>query len=157
MVNSTQKSSQPAPGGKRRQGRRGGGMTPGCFDSSATHCKSEAMAKADMGQGFKDPERQARGTEPPAGPSPFSDANACTLHTKRFCPRTNSVNLALRFPFPAFFGDPPVASRCGLMTCPCISVSSTGIRGPLGNIPASDVPASLSCSPHFTRCCCKAF
>ena len=76
-------------------------MTPGCFGSNPAHCKSEATAKADMEQGFKDPERQPRGTEPPAGPSPFSDANARTLHTKRFCPRKSGVNLALRSPSPA--------------------------------------------------------
>lgn len=52
-------------------------MTSGCFGSSSTHCRSEATAKADTGQGSKDPERQPRGPEPPAGPSPFSSAN-CT-------------------------------------------------------------------------------
>lgn len=45
-------------------------MTPGFFGSNPALCKSEATAKADTGQGFKDPERQWRGTEPPAGPSP---------------------------------------------------------------------------------------
>lgn len=45
-------------------------MIPRCFGSNPALCKSEATAKAGMGQGFKDPERQCRGTEPPAGPSP---------------------------------------------------------------------------------------
>ena len=71
-------------------------MTPGCFGSNLAHSKSEVSAKADMGQGFEEPERLPRGTEPPAGPSPFSDANARTPHTKRFCPSQSSVNLALR-------------------------------------------------------------
>lgn len=51
----------------------------------------------------------------------------------------------------------PVSSHRGLTTCPRISENSTGIPGPLGNIPASNVPAPLSFSPHFSRCCCKAF
>lgn len=88
-------------------------MALGCFGSNPTCCKSEATAKARMGQGFKDPERQPRGTEPPARPSPFSDANACTLHTKRFCPRKSSVNLALRSPSPA-----QVACLGGTLLCP---------------------------------------
>lgn len=58
-------------------------MTSGCFGSNSTHCNSKAMAKADMGQEFKDPERQSRETESLAGCSPFSDAKA---HTKHFCP-----------------------------------------------------------------------
>lgn len=110
-------------------------MTPGCSGSNPTHCKSKVTAKAGIGQGFKRPERQLRRTEPLAGPSPFSDANARTLHTKRFCPRKSSMNLALRSPSPAqvsCLGDPPVPSLRRLTTCPCISVNSTGIRGQLG-------------------------
>lgn len=122
-------------------------MIPRCFGSNPALCKSEATAKADMGQGFKDPETVER-DRASSRTVPLSHANTLTLQTKRFCPRKSSLNSALRS---------PVSSHRGLTTCPRISENSTGIPGPLGNIPASNAPAPLSFSPCFARCCCKAF
>lgn len=94
-------------------------MTPACFGSNRTHCKSEAMAKADMGQGFKDPERDK------ASSSTFPLQRCQHLHTAhKALSSKSSTNLALRSPCPAqaaCLGDPPVPSYHSLTTCPCIS------------------------------------
>lgn len=98
------------------------------------------MAKADGEQGFKDPERQPRGTEPPAGPSPFSDAN--TAH-KVLLSKKEQRELGIEKSIPCtsrLFGGPSCAlppqpddlplHLCDLPRDPCIAGKQPCFRCP---------------------------